>query len=195
MAKKSSEDQERERCRHHIEELTKKIDSMEGGNVSMGFSPDFPDAEREKFLMKIVAMEGLDERPLFDILVEAGVDMPPAEELDDTRLEARLWEVIHAMEEFGHYLQNTDHLSDRDLYKRLWTETLREPTSVMPENPRFACFIDIVGTGSVEDLRLYLKYYADEETRREWAKDWAWGSVPEHEDPPYDRDRRLPGAF
>lgn len=39
MAKKSSEDQERERCRHHIEELTKKIDSMEGGNVSMGFSP------------------------------------------------------------------------------------------------------------------------------------------------------------
>jgi hypothetical protein len=52
--------------------------------------------------------------------------------------------------------------------------------------------IDLVGSGSPEDVHLYLKHYAEEETRQQWAKDWPEDVIPEHENPPYDRDRHLP---
>jgi hypothetical protein len=37
-----------------------------------------------------------------------------------------------------------------------------------------------------------LKFYADEEARRSWRKEWPDDVVPEPEIPPYDRDRHLP---
>jgi hypothetical protein len=52
--------------------------------------------------------------------------------------------------------------------------------------------LDILGGCSDEDLRLHLKYYADEEQRRSWLKDCPDYDMPAHEDPPYDRDRLLP---
>ena len=39
---------------------------------------------------------------------------------------------------------------------------------------------------------LYLKHYAEEESRQNWIKDFH-ETIPEHVDPPYDRDRFLPG--
>jgi hypothetical protein len=54
--------------------------------------------------------------------------------------------------------------------------------------------IDLIGSGSEEDIYLWMKYYADEETRRQWKSDFPDYEMPEHEDPPYDRDRHLPGA-
>lgn len=89
---------------------------------------------------------------------------------------------------------HTDHLSDRQLYEELWGEILREPTVLMPDNPDFACHIDMTGSGSEEHILLYLKYYADERARRIWKEDWPEDPVPEHEEPPYDRDRHLPQA-
>jgi hypothetical protein len=52
--------------------------------------------------------------------------------------------------------------------------------------------IDLTGSGSDEDNHVYLRYYADEKYRRDWANDWPDDTVPEHEDPPFDRDRYLP---
>ena len=54
------------------------------------------------------------------------------------------------------------------------------------------CHLDLVGSGSEEDIALWLKYYADEETRVQWARDFPDMVVPPHENPPYDRDRQLP---
>lgn len=53
-------------------------------------------------------------------------------------------------------------------------------------------FIDLVGSGSEEHIFLHLKHYADEEQRRIWLEDWPDDPMPDHEDPPYDRDRLLP---
>jgi hypothetical protein len=39
-----------------------------------------------------------------------------------------------------------------------------------------------------------LKYYADEDARRDWLKDFPDYDIPVHENPPYDRDRDLPQA-
>ncbi len=188
------EEREHERRSRRIEELTEKLKRSGDESPLIGFAPNCTDEVKEKFLEHVIAFEGLEDRPLFDALLEGGVKLPRPEELDDEALKIRLWEVIRAMELFGHYLHHTDHLSDRDLYRVLWTDTLREPTTIMPENPEFACFIDIIGSGSQEDLQLYLKYYAEEDERGDWAEEFPEERIPEHVTPPYDRDRHLPGA-
>lgn len=57
-----------------------------------------------------------------------------------------------------------------------------------------AWYIDLLGIGSEEDNLLYLRYYADEETRQQWAQDWPGDILPASETPPYDRDPHLPAS-
>ena len=90
------------------------------------------------------------------------------------------------------FLNETNHLSDRELYTLLWTDILREETKLVPPDEDSAWRIDLLGSGSEEDTRLYLKYYANEDFRRQWHEDWPDQPIPGHEDPPYDRDRYLP---
>lgn len=120
------------------------------------------------------------------------MSLPPPEELDDTQLRTRLSEVIQGLALFGAYLHHTDHLSERELYAHLWHDFLREPAVLQPDNPDFAYHLDVIGSGSEEDNDIYLKYYADEKERRQWAKEWPDDTLPEHEQPPFDRDRHLP---
>lgn len=157
-------------------------------------STDDRDEVEDEFWDHVAAFESTEPRALSVVLAEAGVALPPPEELDDPQLSDKLWEVIHMLALLGTFLHNTDHLSDRELYTVLWGELLREPMVLMPDNAAFACHIDMVGSGSEEHTHLYMKYYAREEDRRSWLKDWPDDVLPEHEDPPYDRDRRLPQA-
>ena len=180
--------------RRHIRELQEKLQRIAGGPVSMGFSQDCPDEIRERFLESVVAFEETDPVPLFDELIKMGLRLPAPEEMDDVRLHDKLWEIIRCMSLLGSYLHNTDHLSDRELYCRLWSELLREPTVLLPHNQDYAEHIDLIGSGSEEDIRIYLKHYADEEERERWAEDAAGDSIPPHESPPFDRDRLLPQA-
>jgi hypothetical protein len=147
---------------------------------------------KEAFLDRMAEYESREPRPLLDALAESGVILPSPEELDDAQIGAKLWELIHRLSLAGTFLHNTDHLSDRELYAELWREELREPAVLMPENTSYGYHIDMVGSGSEEHIHLYLKYYADERTRQSWKEDWPEDEIPEHEDPPYDRDRRLP---
>ncbi len=41
-------------------------------------------------------------------------------------------------------------------------------------------------------IEIGLKYYDDEEERVRWRESFPDDPIPEHEDPPYDRDRHLP---
>jgi hypothetical protein len=50
----------------------------------------------------------------------------------------------------------------------------------------------MLGGCSEEDNRLYLKYYADDASRKQWHRDFPDDPLPAHQDPPYDRDRLLP---
>jgi hypothetical protein len=54
-----------------------------------------------------------------------------------------------------------------------------------------AWHIDVVG---YDEPEVYLKYYADEKTRESWRTDFPGDPIPAREDPPYDRDSRLPQA-
>ena len=55
-------------------------------------------------------------------------------------------------------------------------------------------YIDLIGSGSEEDIEIGLRYYESEEDRRRWAKEFPKDVIPPHEDPPFDRDRLLPKA-
>jgi hypothetical protein len=90
------------------------------------------------------------------------------------------------------FVEQTDHLSDRELYTHLWTESLREETKATALNANSAYHIQILGGCSEEDMQLYLKYYAEDDFCEQWQKDWPNDPIPAHEDPPYDRDRLLP---
>lgn len=175
-----------------IRKLKKKVESITGQPIVSGRSHDLPPEVEEQFWENILEFEQAKPVSAFELLVNGGIALPQPDELDDAALSAKLREVINGMALLGIYLHSTDHLSDRELYEHLWKESLREDTFVQPDNPDFACHIDLVSSGSEEDIFLYLKYYADEEIRRIWAKDFPNDPIPEHADPRYDRDRHLP---
>ena len=127
------------------------------------------------------------EVPL-ELLRERGIDLPEETTLTDEDLHRRLWEVIGAMAAMGLYLDSTDHLSDRELYRFL-VHALQEET-MLSNDPDSAWHLSPIGGGSEEDNEIYLRYYADEEDRRRWAEDGA--PVPAHESLLFDRTRLLP---
>jgi hypothetical protein len=125
-------------------------------------------------------------------LEKIGVDVPPPDKLDDRQLHAKLWEVIHGLARLRTFLTSTNHLSDRQLYGLLWGDLLRHEVENLPSDAGWTCHLDILGGCSDEDLQLRLKYYADEADREIWQMEFPDDRIPPHEDPPYDRDAKLP---
>lgn len=193
MAVDDSDDLEEDDRELRIRELRRQTERLAGGKFISSQSADCPPEILEQFLKQVVAYEQAEQVTLFDRLVKAGVSVPSPDELDDPQLTVKLWEVIRALSLLGAYLYNTNHLSDRELYAHLWADSLREETVLFPDNPDFACHIDIVQSGSEEDILKYLKYYASEEDRREWAKCWPQDPLPQREPPAFNRDCHLPG--
>jgi hypothetical protein len=176
----------------HSQDLQRRAEEFVSGELAFFESEEMSQGLREQFWEHVVAFEEAEWITSFELLEQGGMELPAPEELDDSQLTAKLWEVIRGLAMLRMFLYNTDHLSDRELYEELWHEVLREENPDMPVNENSACHIDLVGSGSEEDNEHYLRYYADEETRQQWAEDWPNDAMPKHETPPYDRDRHLP---
>jgi hypothetical protein len=172
-----------------IAKLRADLESLGGTTTTLESMP--ADME-EEFLRHVLEYESAEPITLFRLLENAGVQIPLPTDLDDVALSTKLIEITEKLGALGAYLLHTNHLSDRALYEYLYNEGLREESVLFPENPSYAYMIDLTGSGSDEDNQIYLKYYADEEHRRQWALDWPDDPMPEHEDPAYDRDRTLP---
>lgn len=125
-----------------------------------------------------------------ELLRERGTIVRPPGEVAPHEIHEELWKAIEAMAAVGMYLESTDHLSDAQLYAFVWAE-LHEATMLFPDNPASAWHVSPIGGGSEADNEIYLRYYADEETRRRWHKDFG-DVLPEAQPRPYDRDRLLP---
>jgi len=188
MAKPKADDDQDKR----IEDLKRRAEELCGGQMQTGGADDCPADLEEAFWKHVVDYE---EAPLtthYQQLENAGVSLPPPDSLTDQELTAKLWEVIHKLALLRVFLEETDHLSDRELYIYLWTDSLREEHPALPPDPDSAWHIQLLSSGSEEDTQLYLKYYADDAWRRQWHENFPEDLIPAHEDPPYDRDRLLP---
>lgn len=124
-----------------------------------------------------------------EVLRARGFVIPPDDSLDDQTLHTKLWELIHAMFSIGMVIEFTDHLSDRELYRYLVNDQLLQPT-ILSEGGFW--HLSPIGGGSEEDNEIWLRYYADDEDREDWKRDFE-EILPPKERPPHDRDRLLPG--
>ncbi len=172
-----------------IAKLREELEKLGG---STGRIEDVPADIEEEFLRHVLEYETAQPITLLSLLENSGLEIPLPADLDDTDLHAKLLEIIERMASMGAYLLHTNHLSDRELYVQLYDDSLREEAVLFPENSSYVYMIDLTGSGSDEDNQVYLKYYADEEHRKQWAVDWPDDPMPSHEDPPFDRDRHLP---
>jgi hypothetical protein len=177
-----------------VEELKQKAADLSGGQMRAWVAPDCPPHIQEQFREQVLAAEDAVEEQPFEVLIRSDVTLPPAEELDDAQITVKLWEVIRGLAFLRMYLSFTDHLSDRELYERLWSDVLRVPTALEPGSDA-AWHIDLTGSGSEEDVAIYLKYYADEDERRRWKEEWPDVLMPDAAPLPFDRDRHLPRAW
>jgi len=179
-----------------IEALKRRAEELCGGQMTVGALDDYPsevpEEVEEGFWKHVVDYEEAPWTTNFQQLENAGVSLPTPDSLNDEELTAKLWEVIQKLALLHVFISQTDHLSDRELYTHLWTDSLREETKAMPMVAGSAWHIELLGSYSEEDMQLFLKYYADDDFRRQWHKDWPKDPIPPHEDPPYDRDRLLP---
>lgn len=172
-----------------IAKLREEIEKLGGSTTNFEAMP--ADME-EEFLRHVLEYETAQPISLYTMLENCGLVMPAPDEITDEDLPEKLKEIVETMASLGSYLLHTNHLSDRQLYIYLYDEGLREEAVLFPENPSYAYMLDLTGSGSEEDNQCYMKYYAGEEYRKQWATDWPEDTIPDHEDPPFDRDRYFP---
>ena len=186
-------DDESESARQkRIEELKRRAEELAGGKMAAGTSEECPPDVEEGFWKHVVEYEEAPWTTHFQQLERAGLPLPAPETMNDQELTAKLWEMINKLAQLRIFLEDTDHLSDRELYTLLWSDLLREETKDVLLDQDSACHYQLLSSGSDEDTHLYLKYFADEDWRQDWLKQFPDYPMPEHEDPPYDRDRFLP---
>ncbi|HZI61893.1 MAG TPA: hypothetical protein VFD62_14345 [Pyrinomonadaceae bacterium] len=172
-----------------IARLRQELEKLGGSAMSLESMP--ADME-EEFLRQVLEYETSEPISLFRLIENSGLEIPPPDQLDEPSLSSKLKEIVERMASLGAYLLHTNHLTDRELYNYLYVDGLREEAVLFPENPSYAYMIDLTGSGSETDNQIYLRYYADGEHRKRWAQDWPDDPIPEHEEPPFDRDRYLP---
>jgi len=84
------------------------------------------------------------------LLMHRIVPVPPQDLATPEELHDELWTVIEGLGSEGVNLFHTDHLSDADLYGRLYYRILDEPTRVMPPKSQATEYIDCLHPLDVE---------------------------------------------
>ena len=128
MTKPKAEDEREKR----IEDLKRRAEELCGGQMQTGKLDDCSEEMEEAFWKHVVAYEEAPWTTNFQQLENAGVSLPPPDSLSDEDLPAKLWDVIQKLALLHVFIEQTDHLSDRELYIHLWTDSLREETPALP---------------------------------------------------------------
>ena len=137
----------------------------------------------ESFLESVLVFERSPMTTLRQQLAASGYNAPVNEP-------SSLWTLLHQLAFIGVFVENTDHLDDRELYHWL-ARQIDEPTR-FPEASGFAMHLDIIGGGTAENNEIYLKYYASDDDRKVWRSEFPGKALPARAPAPHDRDRYLP---
>jgi hypothetical protein len=192
MATEDPKDLERVDQEIRINELKERARELSGGEMTFHENEDLPPELAEQFWQQVVAFEEGPFTTVSRTLEEEGIVFPQADALDDAQLHDRLWEMIHALARLRHFIHGgTNHLSDRELYLRLYEQILPAEIPDVPLSKDGAWHIDFISNSDVEVMD-WLRYYADEKERQDWLQQFPEDELPPHEEPAYDRDRFLP---
>lgn len=172
--------------------LNRLHDEVES-NVTSGDDRQWPDDSADKSLEYLEAWEfdGFGIRPAA-LLEKMGISLVPADELTGDTLPGKLAEVIQGLARIGAYLGRTNHLTDEELYRELWSRMLFEETLLIPQDASFAYHWDPLGGCSEEDIRLHLAYHADDEERARWLEEFPGDELPPKRSSKSKRDSTLP---
>jgi hypothetical protein len=172
----------RDRLREQIRELGGIVGGAEGADVS--------DVELS-FLERVVAWETGPRSSHRAWLTRRGLSFMPPAELEGTGRTKELWRLIRSLAQARVFLVHTNHLSDAELYDRLWHDVLPAECPDCVRTNRDACHWDFADAGAGE-TELWLKHYASPADRREWSRQFPDTPLPLRQRPPYNRDRTLP---
>ncbi len=141
-----------------------------------------PTPVENEFLASMLAWEKAPVLPISQWFPEELV-LPPPESLDEKTLHATLWHAIHKLYEARIVLDFTDHLSDRELYLVIYRDILPSPEKKidLPKNCLHWACLD-----PDHDSDPWLRYYASDAERREWASETGQ-PLPPVERPPHPR--------
>ena len=176
-------------------ELKNEALDIVGGQMHSWEADDTDPAVAEQFWENVVAFESAPKGTLAGRLEEIGVSLPAADTLDEPSLYLKLWEMGGALAGLGVVLESTEHLSDRELYILLVSDLLREEATIMPASAGWTYHISPIGSGSEEDMQIHHRYYASEEERQSWLRQFPDEVLPAREPPRYERDARLQQLF
>lgn len=184
--------------RLRINELKHRADQLAGGNMICGSVPGLAPALEEQFWQNIVDFEEAPVKKVADVLAEDDYSVLPSHELSPGEISNQLCMLIRALAQRGIFLDQTDHLSDPELYDMLVNHLLKEEINVLPPDSGWRCHFSMSEFGhakGIDGSEVWLRYYASEEIRQQWARNFPDDYLPPHEDPPYHRDWRLPQGW
>lgn len=170
-------------------QLGRKIREL-GGIMSEPVQDEVSDLELE-FLNRVIAWETSPLSTHRAWLAREGLVFPAPEDLDGPGLERELWRLIEVLAVARVFLSHTDHLSDDELYGKLWHEVLNADAPDSARTDDDAChwnFADAGGSGE----RIWLTYHASDEDRQDWKDSFPEVVLPPRQRAPYARDHRLP---
>src|SRR5262245_49216890 len=115
-----------------ITELKRRAQEIAGGKMIHGGVGEIPPGIQEQFWRGVLALESANRWPLAQRLAEAGLELPPADRLDEPALKEKLAALIETLAGWRYYLMHTDHLADRELYALLCQEVFVRPELELP---------------------------------------------------------------
>lgn len=130
-------------------------------------------------------LTGKEQTTLYFELEKKGWSPVDVQNLSDEDTTKALTDLIWALWDFNVYIDDADHLTDRELYIEL-QDLLDEPTFVT-DYAGYQYHWSPVGSGSEEDSLIINRYYSDEESRARYAEEYPDEEMPPMELPPYYR--------
>jgi len=172
--------------------LKRQVEAAVDGQMTVWESDDLSDETREPFWRRVLDIETAPVTTNMQQLLDRGIEVAAPDTMDDDALTVRLWQVIHALAGLRVFLYCTDHLSDRELYTELWERVLRDEVEDLEIDEDSSTIVDFVSTGSEAHTRAWLAYYADDDARRSWARDFPEDPLPPRHELQYRRAHLLP---